>query len=112
MFYIDEEFKCHASDPDGAYRKIDKDLFKGMCDEFIEGHRFVPEGESYVGEDGTVYTGEMKTVWKDYDELDDAQRQYEKQLLAEYEAELTELRENSIPAADLEAAYQEGVNSI
>lgn len=85
MFYIDEKFKCHASNPDGAYRKIDKDLFKGMCDEFIEGHRFVPEGESYVGEDGTVYTGEMKTVWKDYNELDAAQREYERKKLADAE---------------------------
>jgi hypothetical protein len=85
MFYIDEEFKCHASNPDAAYRKIDKDLFKGMCDEFIEGHRFVPEGESYIGEDGTVYSGEMKTVWKDYNELDAAQREYERKKLADAE---------------------------
>lgn len=111
MFYIDDEFKCHASNPDGIYRAINKDLFKRKCDTFIEGHIFVPEGDSYVGEDGTVYAGEQMTVWKNYNELDEVQRAYERQLVAEYEAELTALRENSIPAADLESAYQEGVNT-
>ena len=85
MFYIDKEYKCHASNPDGVYRAIDKDLFKRKCDTFIEGHIFVPEGESYVGEDGAVYTGEQMTVWKDYNELDDAQREYERKKLADAE---------------------------
>jgi hypothetical protein len=42
----------------------------------------------------------MVSPWKDYAELDEAQREYERQLLDE-----------SIPTADLKAAYQEGVNS-
>lgn len=104
MFYIDKEYKCHASNPDGVYRAIDKDLFKRKCDTFIEGHIFIPEGESYVGEDGMEFHGEMKFPWKNSEELDEVQRSYEKKLLAE-------LRENSIPAADLETAYQEGVNA-
>lgn len=108
--YIDTEYKCHVSD-DGTMRKFDVPFFDGKCAEFIEGYRFVPDGESWTREDGTVFRGEMISPWKDYDELDDAQRAYEKQLLAEYEAKLTELRENSIPSADLEAAYQEGVDS-
>ena len=88
MFYIDEEYKCHASNPDGVYRAIDKDLFKDKCDTFIEGHIFVPEGESYVGKDGTVYTGDQMTVWKDYNELDAAQRKYEQENLADAEKAL------------------------
>ena len=46
----------------------------------------------------------MIAPWKDYDELDNAQREYEKALLAD-------LQESSILLSDLEAAYQEGVNS-
>lgn len=116
MVYIDSEFKCHAANPDCTFREVvlsdsAKAFFADKCDEFIEGYRYIPKGESWTRSDGAVFYGEMVTPWKDYDELDDAQRQYEKQLLAEYEAELTELRENSIPAADLEAAYQEGVNT-
>jgi hypothetical protein len=87
------------------------DFFDGKCDAYIEGYRFVPNGETWTHPDGTVFRGEMITPWKPFDELDLAQREHERQLLAEYEAELTELRENSIPAADLEAAYQEGVDS-
>jgi hypothetical protein len=49
----------------------------------------------------------MISPWKDYAELDAAQREYERQLLAEYEAALAE----SVPLSELEAAYQKGVNS-
>ena len=83
--YIDTEFKCHVSD-DGTMTAIETDVFDGKCTAFIEGHRFVPTGETWTREDGKVFRGEMKTPWKDYSELDAAQRNYEKQLLAEYEA--------------------------
>ena len=52
-----------------------------------------------------MFYGEQLTVWKDYAELDAAQREYERQLLKE-------LQENSIPVADLENAYREGVDSV
>lgn len=81
--YIDPEFKCHGAD-DGAMRPIGTDFFDGKCDAFIEGYRFVPEGESWTQEDGTVFHGEMIAPWKDYAELENTQRAYERQLLAEY----------------------------
>lgn len=102
--YIDSEFKCHVTD-DGTMTAVETDFFDGRCDAFIEGYRFVPEGESWTREDGVVFQGEMIAPWKDYAELDSAQREYERQLLKE-------LQENSIPVADLENAYREGVDSV
>lgn len=81
--YLDSEFKCHASN-DGTMTAVETSAFDGKCDFFIEGYRFVPDGESWTREDGVVFHGEMIAPWKDYDELDSAQRTYEKQLLAEY----------------------------
>lgn len=91
--YIDSEFKCHVTD-DGTMTAVETDVFDGKCDAFIEGYRFVPFGESWTREDGVVFTGEMIAPWKNFAELVAAQRQYE--------AMLTEM----------DAAYQEGVNSV
>ena len=102
-FYIDSDFKCHIVN-DGTMTAVETDAFDGKCDAYIEGYRFVPDGESWTRSDGVVFQGEMIAPWKDYAELDNAQREYERQLLAE-------LQENSIPIADLEEAYQKGVNS-
>lgn len=99
---LDSKFKCHVTN-DGTMREVETDAFDGKCDAFIEGYRFVPDGESWTRSDGVVFTGEMIAPWKDYAELDAIQREYERQLLKE-------LQENSIPISDLEAAYQEGVN--
>lgn len=115
--YLDTDFKCHTSNPDGTFQEVvlsenAKTFFANKCTAFIEGYRLKPEGETWVREDGTVFSGgEMIAPWKPYDELDSTQREHERQLLAEYEAEITELREHSIPTAELEAAYQEGVDS-
>lgn len=83
VVYIDSEFKCHLTD-DGIMTAVETDFFNGKCDAFVEGYRFVPSGESWTRSDGTVFAGEMIAPWKPYEELDKAQREYEKQLLAEY----------------------------
>lgn len=81
--YIDPEFKCHITD-DGTMTAVETDFFDGKCDAYIEGYRFVPEGESWVRADGAVFYGEMIAPWKDYSELERAQMAHERQLLAEY----------------------------
>ena len=81
--YIDSEFKCHITN-DGTLTAVETDFFDGKCDTVVESYRFVPSGESWARADGVVFRGEMITPWKDYAELDRAQRAYEKQLLAEY----------------------------
>lgn len=91
--YIDAEFKCHTTN-DGTMREVQTDAFDGKCTTFIEGHRLKPDGETWVREDGFVFSGgEMITPWKPYSELSAAQAQYE------------------LDIAEAAAAYQEGVNS-
>lgn len=104
--YLDSEFKCHIT-ADGTMLGVQTERFDGKCDTFVEGYRFVPEGESWTRSDGEVFHGEMIAPWKDFDELDSAQREYERELLKEYEAALAE----SVPLSALEEAYREGVNS-
>jgi hypothetical protein len=83
--HIDSEFKCHTTNPDGTFREIETSFFDGKCQEFVEGYRFVPSGESWTREDGEVFYGEMVTPWKDFNELDNAQREYERTILADAE---------------------------
>ena len=81
--YVDSDFKCYtiAAKDRSA---VETDFFDGRCREYIEGYRFVPAGKTWVREDGVQFTGEMVTPWKDWRELDAAQRAYEQSLLAEY----------------------------
>ena len=72
MVYIDSEFKCHVSD-DGTMREIQTDFFDGKCPEYIEGYRFVPEGETWTREDRKVFTGEMICPLRDYGDLAEIQ---------------------------------------
>lgn len=71
--YIDSKFKCHTVN-DGTMTAVQTDSFDGMCDAFIEGYCYEPK------ENGVA----VRYPWKPYDELDSAQREHERQLLAEY----------------------------
>ena len=96
---------------------VETSFFDSKCDAFVEGYRFVPSGESWTREDGVTFTGEMIAPWKPYAELDNAQREYERQLLAEYENALAEASATAAQEmhdtmlADMDAAYREGVAS-
>lgn len=81
--FIDSDYKCHVTD-DGTRMPVETNFFAGKCQTFVEGYRFVPDGHTWTREDGKVFRGEMVAPWKDYQELDAAQRIYERQLLAEY----------------------------
>ena len=89
--YIDDDFKCHVNNLDGNYRAVETDFFDGKCAEFIEGYRYVPSGESWTGEDGIPFIGEMIAPWRDYNKLDEAQRTYERELIAEYESTIIDM---------------------
>lgn len=82
--YIDSAFKCHVSNADGM-TAIETNFFDGKCDAFIEGYRFIPSGANWTRSDGVVFYGEMITPWKPYSELDNAQREYEREKLADAE---------------------------
>lgn len=81
--YRDSDFKCHVTN-DGTMSAIETDIFDGKCDGYIEGYRLVGEDEIWTREDGVKFVGVMVTPWKPYQELDAIQREYERQLLAEY----------------------------
>ena len=83
--YIDSEYKCHVL-PAEDRREFEVPFFNGKCPEFIEGYRYVPEGERWVKPNGEFFRGEMISPWKPYNELERAQMQYE---LAQYETALT-----------------------
>ena len=88
--YIDSDYKCHATN-DGTMIAVETEFFNGKCQTFIEGFRFIPSGESWTRSDGMVFHGEMISPWKPYSELDSAQREYERQMLADYESALAEI---------------------
>lgn len=95
--YIDSDFKCFTAPGDGL-TEVETDFFGDKCDAYIAGYRFVPAGQSWTREDGEVFSGEMASPWKDWEELDDIQREYEREQYetltaqnAEYEAALSEI---------------------
>ena len=86
--YIDSDYHCHTANPDGIFREFESDFFDDKCTAFIEGYRFVPDGEEWTRSDGEVFTGPMIAPWKDYGELDVEQRKYEAEKLADAEKAL------------------------
>lgn len=74
--YIDSDYKCYTENGDGR-TAVETDVFNGKCQEFIEGMRFVPSGETWVRDDGVEFVGEMISPWKDSMQLELAQLQYE-----------------------------------
>lgn len=95
--YLDADYKCHLSPGDGL-KPIETPYFDGCCDEYIEGYRYIPAGATWMRSDGAVFQGEMVAPWKPWEELDAAQREYEREQYAavtaqnaEYEAALSEI---------------------
>ena len=97
--YIDSDFRCHATDT-GGLQAVETEVFDGKCDKYIEGYRFVPDGQTWTRGDGVQFTGPMVSPHKDYDILAAYQEQYEESATelqdalkknAEYEAALSEI---------------------
>lgn len=79
--YVDSEYKFHTVNPDGIFREVETDFFQNdACTAFIEGYCY-DDSKGYV----QIYP------WKDYNELDNEQREYERQKLSEYETLIDEL---------------------
>lgn len=74
--YIDNDYKCHVVN-DGTMREFNVRFFDGKCREFIEGYRFVPDGETWTREDGEKFNGEMSSPWVEDYILELAQKAYE-----------------------------------
>lgn len=77
IIYIDSEKHCHPVN-DGTMVAVETDYFDGKCDEYVEGY-------FYDVDNGILYP------WKLYSELDNAQRQYEQELIADMKNALAKL---------------------
>lgn len=73
IIYIDSDCKCHVTN-DGTMDALETDYFDGKCQAYIEGHRFVPFGKSWVRDDGVVFSGQMVAPWRNYSELAEIQK--------------------------------------
>ena len=89
--YVDKKTFMCFTEPGEDREEYEIPVFDGKCKEFVEGHRYVPEGKEWIREDGEVFSGEMLAYGKDAVEVDLAQAEYERQLLADYEAALAEI---------------------
>lgn len=70
--YIDNDYKCNTS-PGNGLTAVETDAFDGKCRRYIEGYRFVPDGQSWTRDDGQVFHGEMVAPWRDYGILSEFQ---------------------------------------
>ena len=77
--YYDSLYHCHRID-DGTMTAVETDFFIGKCDTLVDGYCY-DTSKGYV----QIYP------WKPLDELDAAQREYERQQIAEYEKALAEI---------------------
>lgn len=73
---IDSDFRCHITDT-GGLTPVETTAFDGKCHRYIEGCRFVPAGQSWMREDGVVFSGEMIAPAEDSRILEAAQAAYE-----------------------------------
>lgn len=91
--YLDTDYKCHISN-DGTMRAFEVSCFDGKCNAFIEGHRYIPEGEKWTRKDGEVFEGESVSPWRNLAVLEEFQAQYDRMM------------------QEATSAYWEGVNSV
>lgn len=66
--YLDSDFICHLAD-DGTRTAVETDVFDGKADAYIEGYRYVPEGETWTRADGVQFQGIMIAPAKNYDRI-------------------------------------------
>lgn len=94
IVYIDTDYKCHIADG-GKMVAVETEAFEGKCPAYIEGYRLVPSGQIWTRSDGVVFHGEMIAPWKPWEELDAAQREYEREQYETLINQLSEVYENA-----------------
>lgn len=66
--YLDSDFICHLTN-DGTMQEVETDAFDGQPKEYIEGYRYVPQGQTWTREDGVQFSGIMIAPAKDYNRI-------------------------------------------
>ena len=54
MYYIDDDFMLHLS-PEEGLEPVELPELEGKCQIYIEGYRYVPQGQSWQRQDGQVF---------------------------------------------------------
>lgn len=80
--YIDELGHCHAENADGR-QAVEDEFFDGRAPETIEGYMCT------LGVSGE----RMISPWQPWEQLDEAQRAYEQNLITQYEAALSAIEQ-------------------
>ena len=75
--YLNKDFQCSVTEKSDTVQSIETDAFDGKCNAYVEGYRFIPEGQQWTREDGIVFAGEMIAPFKDYTQLEMVQKLYE-----------------------------------
>ena len=66
--YLDSNYICHLTN-DGTMSEVETNVFDGKADAYIEGYRYVPEGEVWTRPDGVQFHGLMIAPAKNYDRI-------------------------------------------
>lgn len=109
IIYIDKDYKCHTAPGEGL-EAVETAFFDGKAPGYIEGYRFVPEGQQWQRADGAVFDGEMVAPLKDWAVLDAIQRAYEREQLAALTSQNDELV--AAMAAMVEDIYNQDIAEI
>ena len=99
MIYLDEQFRAYAEQDAETTRMPWDDtngFFVGKCDAFIEGYRVVPEGETWIREDGMTFTGLMIAPVVNPTILQALQAVADDTTIAQLDAEVVELTYHNV----------------
>lgn len=75
--YLNSDFQCSVTEKEDTVQRVETELFDGKCNAFIEGYRFIPEGQIWTRTDGVQFAGEMLAPFKDYTYLEMVQAVYD-----------------------------------
>ena len=89
--YLDADYKCHTQN-DGTMREFNVPFFNDKCPAIIESHRYIPDGEMWVREDGVIFDQLMLAPWRDIRQYDGEQQQYLLDKLAAARAESADMQ--------------------
>ena len=68
IVYLDFDYCCHLTN-DGTMTAVETDFFDGKEKAYIEGYRYVPEGQMWTRSDGVKFKGIMVAPAKKYDRI-------------------------------------------
>lgn len=68
IVYIDHDYRCYTK-PSPGRREVETPVFDGKCAAYIEGYRYVPDGETWTDARGFTFHGVMIAPAEDYDRI-------------------------------------------